>query len=371
MKEKINILFGIESSGGGAFKHIVYLATRLPKDKFCVTLVYSSNRNEDISSELEILRNHEVMLISLPMSQKINLIKDLDTVRFVLRLMKEKEYQVVHAHSSKAGLVFRLAGIIQRIPKIYFTPHCFHFQSKKGIVKKLSILYESFMSIVTTKIIVSDNEFKEALKFQIAKEDKFKIINNAISFEELKMEKTVKFLREEFKIPKQISFIVGGIGRLEPQKDWETFIKMANEVVIQAPDTFFLIVGEGSQKEFLKALIKKNKLFNNVCLTGHIKEIHKIYNIIDVLISTSLWEGLPYVVLEASQYNRPVISTKAISDEIPFIKSVCEYKDYRCLANEIIDLRRTEGDLKGRKNHIYLKKFSFKRFVSSHIQLYT
>jgi len=227
---KKKLLIGIESSGGGAFKHVVYLATKLPKEIFDITLVYSAQRNENISRELEILKKSDITLIEFPINKKPNLISDFKACLFISNLISKKNYDIIHAHSSKAGLLFRTVGYLKKVQKIYFTPHCFHFQSKKGVYKVVSVFYERLISKITNKIIISDNEYKEAIEHNISSKEKLAVINNAVSFDEIKLEKEIKKIKEEFKIPDNTDFIIGGIGRLEPQKDWETFIKAANEV---------------------------------------------------------------------------------------------------------------------------------------------
>ena len=369
MKKKL--LIGIESSGGGAFKHVVYLATKLPKEKFDITLIYSAKRNENISRELEILKKSNIRLIEFPISKQLNLINDIKAFSFIFNLISKENYDVIHAHSSKAGLLFRLAGYFNKVPKIYFTPHCFHFQSKKGIYKVVSVFYERLISRITNKIIISDNECKEAIIHKISNKEKLTVINNAIYFDEIKFDKKIKEIKKEFKIPDNTDFIVGGIGRLEHQKDWETYIQVANEVIKKTPKTIFLIVGEGNQKSYLENLIESYGLSQNIMLTGFVKDIHKIYNIIDVFVSTSLWEGLPYVVLEATQYDKPVITTNAISDDFSFFNKCCDIKDFNCISKQIVKYYETVK-INNQKS-LFSRKYdkpSFNFFLKKHINLY-
>lgn len=365
MKQKI--LIGIESVGGGAFKHVVYIASKLPKEKFDVTLVYSTKRVEDISRELEILKKSEVTLLQFPLSKQLNFISDTKAFFFITKLISKEKFDIIHAHSSKAGLLFRLAGYFKKVSKIYFTPHCFHFQSKKGLYKIVSVFYERLISRITHKIIISDNEYKEAIENKISNKKKLAVINNAVPFDEIKLEKKIGEIKKEFNIPDNIDFVIGGIGRLEPQKDWVTFIQVAKRLLEKNKNIIFLIVGEGTQREHIKTLINENDLNDKILLTGYIKEIHKIYNIIDVLLSTSLWEGLPYVTLEANLYGKPIVATKAIDKEITHLNTTCSARDISCIVEQINKiLKANSTDLLEKKYH----KTSFTLFLKKHINLY-
>ncbi len=364
------ILYGIEASGGGAFKHVTYLATKLPKQQFSVTVLYSTLRRENIDKELEVLAENGIELIPLTVKQNISPIADIKTIFKIVKLISNRKFDIIHAHSSKAGMLFRLAGVFFPKKPVYYTPHCFHFQSKIGVEKYLSICYEAIMTIITKKIIVSTGEYHEALAYKIIPKQKFEVINNAVSFEDYKLETEVDVIRKTFKIPKSAKFLVGGIGRLEPQKDWYTFIQAASIIVEKKPDILFLIVGEGALEQELKQIVETYNLNNNIVFTGYIKDIYKVYNIIDVLLSTSLWEGLPYVVLEAAMYNTPVVATNILSNQLVDPNPNCECKDCKCLAQKILKLigiKQNNIDYRDKQTY---SKFSFREFLLKHVMLY-
>jgi glycosyltransferase involved in cell wall biosynthesis len=364
------ILYGIEASGGGAFKHVTYLATKLPKQQFSVTVLYSTLRRENIDKELEVLEENGIELIPLTVKQNISPIADIKTIFKIVKLISNRKFDIIHAHSSKAGMLFRLAGVFFTNTSVYYTPHCFHFQSRIGVVRYLSICYEAIMAIVTKKIIVSTGEYQKALACKIIPKRKFEVINNAVSFEDYKLEKEVGAIRKTFKIPKSAKFLVGGIGRLEPQKDWYTFIQAAAIIVEKKPNILFLIVGEGSLEQELKQIVETYNLSNNILFTGYVKDIYKVYNIIDVLLSTSLWEGLPYVVLEAAMYNTPVVATNILSNQLVDPNPNCECKDCKCLAQKIlklIDIKQNNIDYRDKQTY---SKFSFREFLLKHVMLY-
>lgn len=375
MAPKIKILYGLEAAGGGSLKHLVYLATRLNKDMFDITVILSNSRQECISSEIAKMESEGTTVLFLPMQRNISPINDMRLIIKLIFLIKKGRYDIVHAHSSKAGGIFRIAAWICRFPLVYYTPHCFYFQGKKGIQKKSYVLIERILGKLTTAIIVSESEKKQLIDNRVAPISKIVNINNAIDFNEYQQEKEFEKIKKHLKIPAN-TFIVGAIGRLVPQKDWETYIYAANLVLKNYPQTKFLIVGEGELFNELNKLIFKLNLENSIILTGQVKEIYKIYAVIDVFVNTSLWEGLPYVFLEAMKYRRPIIATNTGNDKIVIHEEtgfITPAKDYRFIASKIVSfIENKQLSIKmGEKGMEWLTlKYSFELFIRKHEQLY-
>jgi len=104
--------------------------------------------------------------------------------------------------------------------------------------------------------------------------------------------------------------VVGMIACLKPQKSPQDFIKLANIVSQIMPDIKFLLVGDGILRANIERLIGKLNLKNNIILAGWRQDIPRILAVIDIFILTSLWEGLPIVVLEAMASSRPIVVTQ-------------------------------------------------------------
>lgn len=373
--KKIKLLYGLEAAGGGALKHLVYLVTRLNKELFTITVVLSNSRCENISDEISKIESAGVNVIFLPMANNINLLKDCTTIFKLLSILKRQQFDIVHAHSSKAGALFRIAARLCKIPVIIYTPHCFYFQGKTWLKRKVFVLIERFLASTTSVVIVSENEQKEVLNNRVFKPFKVKNINNAIDFNEYQLSKEIDNTRDILGIPKN-AFIIGAIGRLVSQKDWETYIYAASEVLKKHTEVVFLVVGEGELKNEIQKLIFKLGLDNKVILTGYVNEIHKIYGIIDIFVNTSLWEGLPYVFLEAMRYNKPIIATNTgnekviMNEESGFVSAV---KDYRSIAEKIIILIENK-QMAVRMGTIGMEKltqkYSFEIFIQKHEELY-
>jgi glycosyltransferase involved in cell wall biosynthesis len=375
MKEKCRILYGLEAADGGALTHLTYLVCNLNKKLFRITVIISDKRSFRVHKEIEKMERCGVKVIVLGMTRSIHPVKDLISFFKILKHIRTGKYDIIHAHSSKAGVLFRMAGWLNRVNCIVYTPHCFYFQCERGIRKLFFLCVEKMMSILTDHIVVSHNEKYEALKYLVAKSNKLIDINNAIPLNKCPPFEMNRVLRAQLNIENDV-VVVGAMGRLTRQKDWPTFIKAANETLKTVDNVVFLIIGEGEELLAIKRLIQELRLEKKVIVTGYRNDIGKLYNLIDIYINTSLWEGLPYVLVEAMGYRKPIIATNLnygaiIEDEKNGY--LVNRKDYKIMANRIISLinnsalRKTMG-----KNGLYLSKkhLSFRRFILKHQDLY-
>ena len=123
----------MEAADGGALKHLVYLVSNLDCKRFNITVILSDKRSSKISQDIEKMRGKGATVHLIPMERSINWWKDLQSFLLIFIHLFENRYDVVHAHSSKAGVLFRLAALVRRVPTVIYTPHCFYFQSKVGI----------------------------------------------------------------------------------------------------------------------------------------------------------------------------------------------------------------------------------------------
>lgn len=375
MIKKYRILYGLEAADAGALKHLVYLVTRLDPILFDVTIIISACRSDRAYDAVREMEEAGATVVIIPMQRRISPWKDLKSLVKIMRHLKDNRYDAVHAHSSKAGILFRLAAWLKGVPCIAYTPHCFYFQGKTGVVRSLYAGIEKIMGLITDHIIVSNNERNSALKHRIVPAAKLKSINNAINFQEYEEYIELSALRHSLKIDDTCT-IVGSVGRLTQQKDWETYIYAAAETVAHYPNIVFLIVGDGEQQEYLQQLVGMLGLSDKVLFTGYREDIQHIFSIIDIYVSTSLWEGLPYVLLEAMWFKKPVIATDLdygdiIKDEENGYLVRC--REYKRIAGKIEDLIRDSALSKkmGEQGHHRVKKyFRFAEFVRRHEELY-
>ncbi|MGB2763544.1 MAG: glycosyltransferase family 4 protein [Candidatus Aminicenantaceae bacterium] len=247
-----------------------------------------------------------------PLVRRTNIIKDLKTFLDIWRIIKKKSPEIVHTHSSKAGLLGRLAAKLARIPIVVHTPHGHVFFGYFGPLKtKIFIILERLVSRITDRIIALTNKEKEDyIKFRIANEDKFDVIYSGIEldkFKELSEDKKQNLVKE-LGIPEK-SLIIGTVGRLVPVKGHEFLIKAAKYIISKYPEAFFVFTGDGPLEQNLERQAFKLGIKDNIIFLGWRDDVAKIISIYDIFALPSLNEGMGRVLAEAMALGKPIVAS--------------------------------------------------------------
>lgn len=116
--------------------------------------------------------------------------------------------------------------------------------------------------------------------------------------------------REKLGLPRE-AFVVAGVGRLHPQKNFALFLDVATEALARSKITLhFIIAGTGPEEAMLRERAKSLGIADRVTFAGFVADMRAIYMAADALLLTSLYEGLPLTVLEAMATGVPVIASR-------------------------------------------------------------
>ena len=335
---KIKLLYAIGSNCGGSLKNVTDLATHLDQDNFEISIILP-NSKQVLETQIAVsrIKKKQINIKYIYIPKTISPIDIISLVEIYLYLKKNK-FDIVHAHSSKAGALFRVAAFFAKVPIIIYTPHCFYFTAFKGYKRIFYQLLERFLVQFTHQTVISGTEEKAAIKCNAIKE-KISIIDNALDTSEYDRTIPSDAMRQYWKIPSNHIIIVG-VGRLVEQKNWDMFMKAAQIVLSKNKEITFIIAGDGPLKNRLNKQIIQYGLESQVKLIGYIENISMIYAIADIFVSTSKWEGLPYTYLEALYFNIPMIITSTDGIEYFAKKSNCTcvpQEDSNYLANTILE----------------------------------
>ncbi len=116
------------------------------------------------------------------------------------------------------------------------------------------------------------------------------------------------WLRDELDLPATTP-LIGTVGRLAPEKDQATFVRLASQVLAGAPDTHAVIVGDGPRRSELERLAEASGVAGRIHFMGTRTDSRRIIAGLDVFVLTSLSEGFPNVLLEAALLGTPAVST--------------------------------------------------------------
>jgi len=317
--KKLNILQITQSLGGGVQKYIIHLCAHLDRNRFSITACFSKesgkNQQKNDIPFPDACRQANVPYFVVLMQRAINPWKDFIAFLGVFQQIKRRGFDIVHAHSSKAGFLARVAARLARVPVVVYSPHAFSFDGPQPVLKKFFfIFFEKIAALFCDAIIVdSPSEKKLALKFKICQEKKITIISPSLKLTDYHLtitrEEKKEFLRT-LGIPIE-NRLITMISRLAPQKDPLTFIYSAAILKKNFPDLSFLLVGDGLLMDACLRIVRKMNLSEEVKLLGWRTDYKTLLQISDVFVNPSLWEGLPFILLEAMIYEKPVVAAQA------------------------------------------------------------
>lgn len=297
---------------GGATETVISLASGLKKRGYHVDIITGQAlKNEgDMFAEANTLGLNVIVLNELV--RNINPFYDVVTLFRLLKIIKVGKYSVVHTHSSKAGVIGRIAAWLQRVPIIVHTIHGlpYHNYQARALTRSY-IMIERLCAKLSTKIVsVTHAIIENCLNNKISSRDKFIVIRSGLQLDNY----TSNDLFRE-KIRKQYGFqekdiVAGVISRIAPLKGHEYIITVAKRIKNEFPSLKFFLVGDGESGLLVKNIVEKNKLENIIKFSGMVSpdEIPKMISAMDFIIHPSLREGLARVLPQSIIMGKRVIS---------------------------------------------------------------
>ena len=218
--------------------------------------------------------------------------------------------QVVHTHSSKAGILGRLAAKLAGVPIVVHTIHglpFFPYQSR--LTNSAYVLAERLAARWADKLVaVADDMVRQARKAELADAGKFVIVRSGLEQETFRRDdRRGKETRQRMGIPDS-AFVVGMVARLAPLKGHKYLLDALGGLMDRQPNLRCLLVGDGTLRPEIEGKIQRSNLAGRVHLTGLIqpKQIPEMLWAMDMLVHTSLHEGLPRAVVQGLLAGLPV-----------------------------------------------------------------
>lgn len=205
-----------------------------------------------------------------------------------------KEYDVVHLHANALYYILPLIlGKIYGIKKIILHSH--NTQSNVGVLQPLHYFNRLFVDLLSNIHLACG---KEAGKWMYSSRP-FEVINNAVDVSKFQYnEQYRKEIRSEFSIPDDV-YVIGNVGRFETAKNHKFIVDVFKEYHKTNPKSVLFLIGDGSLKEEIKENVDRYGLKESVYFLGLRSDIEKIYSALDLFFLPSLFEGLPFVLIEA------------------------------------------------------------------------
>jgi glycosyltransferase involved in cell wall biosynthesis len=368
---------------GGADENTLFTMEGLDKNKYEVDLITGEEFDESILNKVK--NNHFDIIRIKELKWKLNFWYDPIVLIKLIKLMRKNHYDIVHTHTTKAGILGRIAARIAGVPIIVHGLHGSTFQAFNiSLLNWFLFFFERLTGKFTDAYIsVSGVLSEKYIEKGIGKKENYHTVYSGMELQKFYEVRKKNEYRKKQRDLKIISgdFVIGNVARLETRKGHKFLIDAFKRVVGERKNCplKLLIVGEGNKRINLESYVKELNLESKVIFTGYREDIEELMAIMDIFVLTSLREGLPRVLVQAAAVGMPSIAFNVdgvpeiirdnhngflvkVGDVKQLTKRIIQYIDYKELlvlhgknGRELIKGKWSIEDMVERIDKIYQK----------------
>ena len=302
MSNKSNkiILHIIGQLGVGGAERQLYLLLEGLHSRYDFTVI---SYDEERLDHMDAIQSLGVKVIVIPKGPGL-----IGRIKFLIKLgnlIRIIDPDIVHTWLSSANIWGRIACLLSKKKRCIISSIRSAGEANKKI---LETLVERFLAKKTDLIIANTEAAMNSMVHNKIPEKKIRVIYNAINPDLYDFSETKKEIRRQLMLPYH-KVLIATVGGMRPEKNHCMFVEVAREILRKRNDVHFVLVGDGELRQNIEALISKYGLCEMFTLTGQRDDIPQLLRAFDIFILTSLWEGLPNVIMEAMCARLPVVAT--------------------------------------------------------------
>lgn len=313
---------------GGVESVILNYSDHLSKEDFDLHIVTQDINIQDCIDQFV----DKGFTIHIVPHKKRSIIKN---VFAVYKLLKNEKYDIVHTHMTLTNFyVLFLAWICGCKVRISHSHNAFHTSNplKRLMFYTISIVNEW----VATDYFACGVDAAKFL-FRGTKLTKVFILNNALNLNKYRFDSELRLNLKE-KLALSDEFCIGHIGRFSEQKNHKALIQIAKRLKNKDINFIFLLIGDGELFSDIKQIVADENLDNYFIFIGSTTEACKYYQVMDVFVLPSLWEGFPVVGLESQIAGLPCIYSDVIDCRVKILRTteLLDVSDISTWSNRIV-----------------------------------
>ncbi len=294
--QAIKILYVITTGhSGGAQSHLYELCTRLPKRFSPSVIMGHPGTLKD-----RLVRAGVSVHIIPSLQREISLQKDVEAYRRLCAMVRSLQPDLLCLHSSKAGILGRLAARRLGIPAV-FTAHGWAFA--EGVPPLQRFFYrqmERWAGRYCQRIIcVSDYDYRLARRYNVAQPDCLAVVHNGMAAEPIPSP-------TPHERPRPVRIIM--VARFARQKNQLLLLEAANRLPAHQPFEIIL-VGDGPLLLSVREQAARLPIAGKVHFLGNREDVGQLLSDSDIFVLSSWWEGFPITILEAMRAGLPVVAS--------------------------------------------------------------
>ncbi|MGB4504743.1 MAG: glycosyltransferase family 4 protein [Syntrophaceticus sp.] len=296
-----NVLHVVRPAQGGMKKHLVTLFEGLEKEGFALYLAAPA------SSDLTVvLRPFTRKTFMIQFDENNNPLQNWRAICSLAQIIRNEKIDLVHTHGVRAGMIGQTAALLARCRKVLATIHNMH-NTTLPFANVLRILQSSLMRLAVSHTIT----VSETLKYELERhmwipQEKTTVIYNGIDSDLFLSSAGIS--RAAVGIPEDVP-VIGTVARLEPAKGIKYLLEAAYLIDKEYGPVYFLIVGDGPDRESLQQQARMLGIEEKVIFYGFSSDIPSLLPVFDIAAIPSLREGMSIFCLEALAAGLPVVAS--------------------------------------------------------------
>lgn len=288
---------------GGAQDNTLLTVEGLSRERYVVHTAGAPggtwvNRAQSVSDEVYFI-NH--------MRRNISPRHDLLAIWEIYRLLRQERYDIIHTHSSKAGLLGRIAGRLAQVPLVIHTVHGFPFNdiTFSPAMRRIYIGLEWLgAQLCDHLVMVAELNRQEAIKKGIAPAHKMTVVYSGLDLRRFAELPAKVAVRRQLNLP-ETATVVGTVGRISACNAPLVLAEAARQLLAAHADLHVVVIGDGEMRPELEAALADQA---RVHLLGFRSDVPQLLPALDVFQFPNLWGGLGRSVTEALAAGLPVVA---------------------------------------------------------------
>ena len=305
---------------GGSAQNTLDTCLRLDPARWDLTLLHGLSEESrmteaeaaQVRAGIDRARARGVDIVPVPaLVRRIDVFKDLQALLTILQVIRRVKPDIVHTHTSKAGLLGRLAAWLSGIPNIVHTPHGHVFYGHFGrLGSRLFLVLEKLATRFTHRLIaLTEPERADYEQLRVAPACKLVTVHSGVHLDRFKNSSALKDKRAVLPQLPADAFVIGYVGWLIPVKGVMTLLEALAIATRHCTRARVVFVGQGWLEKEMRERARRMGVADRIIFAGWRHDVERLMACFDLFVLPSLNEGMGRVLVEAMAAGRAIVAS--------------------------------------------------------------